>query len=126
VDCNGVKEVMGIPSSIDVVPPVFSEKPLGISGDVSSSFPFPASDSFIWEIYVSCEGISVSFIFPLVFDLSCIFISKLGGGPSCSGGGVIASPCKILGKKLHLWLWNDVKPICESGDRAYTLFNTSS
>ena len=93
---------MGIPISVDVVPPVFSKTSLGISGDVSSSFPFPASDSFIREIYVSCEGISVSFILPLVFALSCIFISKPGGGPSCSGGGVMGSPCKPFGKKIHL------------------------
>jgi hypothetical protein len=115
---------MGLPSSVDAVPPVFSGTSLGISGDVSSSFPFPASDYFVWEISVSCEGIPVSFILPLVFSLSCIFVSKPGGGPSCSGGGVVASPCKILGKQLRLWLWNDAKPICELGGRACTLFNT--
>jgi hypothetical protein len=58
--------------------------------------------------------------------LSCIFVSKPGGGPSCSGGGVETSPCKLLGSQLRLWLWNDAKLICELGGMACTLLNTSS
>jgi hypothetical protein len=65
---------MGLPSSVDVVPHVFSGTSLGISGGVSCSFPFPVSDSFVWEPSVSWEGISVSFILPLVFALSCVFV----------------------------------------------------
>jgi hypothetical protein len=46
-DCNGVKEVIGLPSSVDVVPPIFSGISLMIYGVVSSSFPFSVSDSFV-------------------------------------------------------------------------------
>jgi hypothetical protein len=117
---------MGLPRSVDVVPLVFSGTSLGIFGDVSSFFPFPASDSFVSKFSASCEGIPVSFILPLVFVLSCIFVSKPRGGHSYSGDGVVASPYKFLGKHIHLWLWNDAKPICVSSGKSCTLFNTSS
>jgi len=93
---------MGLPSSVDVVPPTFLGKLSGIPEGVSNSFPFPASDFYFWGTSISCEGISPSFIFPFVFALSYTFISKPRGGSSFSGGGVIDSPCKLFGKQLHL------------------------
>jgi hypothetical protein len=117
---------MGVLSSVDFVPPVFSGTSLGISGGVSRSFPFPVSDYFVWEPSVSWEGILVSFIFPLGFSLSCVFVSNPGGGPSCSGGVVETSPCKLLGRELRLWHWNDTNLVYESGGMACTLFITSS
>jgi hypothetical protein len=47
VDCNGVKEVIEVLSSVDVVPPVFSGTFFMIYGIVSSSFLFSVSDSFV-------------------------------------------------------------------------------
>jgi hypothetical protein len=93
---------MGLPSSVDVVPPTFFGKISGIFEGVYNSFPFLASDFSIWGTSASCEGISPSFIFPFVFALSYTFVSNPGGGPSFSGGGVVDSPYKLFGKQLLL------------------------
>jgi hypothetical protein len=78
VDYNGVKEVIGLPSSIDVVPPTFFGKLSGISIGVSNSFPFPASDSSICGTPVSYEGISSSFIFLLYLHYPVHLFQSLG------------------------------------------------
>jgi hypothetical protein len=112
-DCKGVKEAMGLPSSVDPFPPislcVLTSTP-GDEGRVSlldlgglpEFFFASVSDFFVCRVSLFCGGLSVSCGNFLGFPFFCASCSKPGGTFSCSRGRLIASPCSTWGRPLHL------------------------
>jgi len=95
VDCKGVKEAIGLPSSIDPFPPtalgVLTSTPgdeVGVGLLDLGGLP----DLFSTSVFLLGEGLSVSCRDFLGFPFFCVSYSKPGGTLSCSWGVVISSP----------------------------------
>jgi hypothetical protein len=112
-DCKGVKEAMGLPSSVDPFPPialgVLTSTPgdeggvsLLDSGGLPDLLSASVSDFFVCKASLFCGGLSVSCGTFSGFPFFCASCSKPGGTFSCSWGRVIASPCSTLGRPLCL------------------------
>jgi hypothetical protein len=113
VDCKGVKEAMGLPSSVYPFPSIslgILTSTLGDEGGVSlldsggilDLLSASVSGFFICKASLFCGGLSVSCGTFLGFPFSCASCSKPGGVFSCSWGRVIDSPCSTLGRTLRL------------------------
>jgi hypothetical protein len=95
VDCNGVKESMGLPSSVDPFPlatlGVFSSTTSDKGGVILLDLG-GLPDLFSASVFLFCGGLSVSYRAFLGFPFFCASWSKPGGTLSCSWGRVISSP----------------------------------
>jgi hypothetical protein len=113
-NCKGVKEAVGLPSSVDPFPFVslviltsttsdeggVSLLDLGGIPDLLSTSVFGFS---ICKASLFCGRLSVSCGTFSGFPLSCAFFSKPGGVFFISWGRVISSPCSTLGRPLYLF-----------------------
>ena len=112
-DCKGVKEAMGLPSSVDPFPPIS----LGIltstpadeggvslleSGGIPDLLSTSVSGFFVYKASLFCGGLSVSCGTFSGLPFSCASCLNPGGVFSCSWGRMIDSPCSTLGRPLHL------------------------
>ena len=87
VDCKGVKEAMGLPSSIDPFPPIALGVLTSTLGDeVRVGLPDLGGlpDLFSTSVFLFCGGLSVSYRAFLGFPFFCASCSKPGGTLYCS------------------------------------------
>jgi hypothetical protein len=111
-DCKGVKEAIGLPSSIDPFPPIASDV-TSILGDegglilldlggLPDLFSTSVSAFFVCKVSLIGGGLSVSYGICSGLPFFCASCSKPGGTPSFSWERMISSPCKTWGRPLCL------------------------
>jgi hypothetical protein len=112
-DCKGVKEAMGLPSSVDPFPPITLGVLTSTPGDeggvtlldsrgLSDLLYAFVSGFFVCKASLFCGGLSISYGTFSGLRFFCASCSKPRGKFSCSWGRVIASPCSTLGRPLSL------------------------